>query len=114
MKINPVTTADDLAKIIVAATAENHPVLDPSHMAVNEAGDVRGYFSAGRVNLGIFWSSVKNTPLESMKIVKAGRAELARQGKLQILLCDEISPFHALMPRIGFARLGNSDLFILK
>ena len=113
MKIIP-ATLDDLNRIQKAAAADNHPVFAPTHFAVDESYAVRGYFSAGGVTCVMFWSSTKNNPVQSLRLVKASQDEARKTGKPVIYPCAPDSPFAPLLPDLGFEKIGNANFWILK
>ena len=112
MKIYPATPGD-LDRIKAAAAADHHPAFAPTHFGQDASGQVKGYFSVGGLTAVMFWSHTGNSPIESLRLVKASQ-HLARQtGKPVIYPCSQKSPFAPLLPDLGFEKLGNADLWKL-
>lgn len=58
-----------------------------------------------------FWARTDLCPRESIDLVFRAKAEADERGVPYLVLCGTESPFHKLMPRFGFSRLGNADFY---
>lgn len=109
-----IATPADLARIESAAAANSHLALAPTHFLENDAGEVRGFFSAGGSTVTWFWSHTENPPIASIRLVKTAIAEAQKLGKPIFCPCTGDSPFAPLMPGFGFELLGHANIWRLK
>jgi hypothetical protein len=58
-----------------------------------------------------FWAGTKLFPRESLAMVEASLSAADQQRADYLAACSVDSPFHPLMPRLGFRLVGNADIF---
>jgi hypothetical protein len=99
----------DLEPLQAAAASDNHIVIFPSHVA-EQAGEIVGYASICMVPLLFCWvHSEKVKARDSFRLLREVEAEAARISPAVVLPCAQTSPFHPLMHRLGYKRLGPAD-----
>lgn len=99
----------DLEPLQEAAAGDNHIVIFPSHVA-EQSGEIVGYASIGMVPLLHCWlHSQKVRARDSFRLLREVEAEAARISPVVMMPCATTSPFHPLMHRLGYHRLGPSD-----
>jgi len=110
-EIVPITAPEQVQELVQAAAADHHIVIAPSHLAMKE-GEVVGYASIGSIPLFNVWlDSRKVQALDSLRLLKNAEAMARQMGVRQYLMpCAHTSPFHPHMERLGFTRLGFSEL----
>ena len=101
----------DMDPLQIAAAADQHRVIFPSHVA-DADGEIVGYASICRVPMMFIWAhSTKLNARQSFRLLGEVEAEAAKVSPVVVLPCATTSPFHPLMPRLGYQRLGPADFY---
>jgi hypothetical protein len=102
---------EDLRKLVDAAAADRHTVLAPTHI-VRQGPDIVGYAGLGSVTVLNTWLDTQRvSPRESSYLLAVAENAAALAGVKRLLLpCSEQSPFHPLIERMGYVRLGTTTL----
>ena len=77
---------------------------------------IRGSEVVGAAGIGVptitFWAHrARLCPRESLDLVFRTQTTAAKSHEKFLCLCQQESPFHPLMSRFGFERLGTADVF---
>jgi len=109
--LEPYSPPRHAAALAAAATADNHRVIAPTHVAVRGTDECVGYASLGGQRLFFAW-------LDSKKLVARESFAAWRQAEVVAAgmgLCLAVSPNSPLLPfveRMGYERLGPAILFL--
>lgn len=97
----------------VAAKADNHVVVSPTHVMVR-GGQVVGYLSIGALPTVHCWFDSKHKHvLDSIKMIEHGETVGRERGLTSYAVaCCEQSPFYAHMERLGYRKLGVTTLWV--
>lgn len=100
-------------RLHAAAAADNHAVLNPTHVVLKGEAIV-GYGSlAGLPTLHLWVDSKRVNAMESMRLLETTEVLLAEGGCRAVCVpCSEESPFYAHMERLGYTKLGRTVLFV--
>ena len=110
--VRPVMSQADLENLQLAAAADNHPLLYPSHIAEKD-GQIIGYGgivpNVAMVNVWI--DSRKAQARDSVYCLNVvENLAFATGAKRIVMPCSEQSPFFPYMERFGYRRLGVSSV----
>lgn len=110
-RLKPISSREELEALERAAAADNHSVLAPTHLVVR-GGDIVGYASIGGIPILNVWvDSQRVKARESAYLLNAAENVAAATGVRRILLpCSQESPFHPLIEKLGYTRLGVTSL----
>lgn len=111
-RLEPLTRPEDVAAVLAAGRADNDGVCFPSH-AVVRGGEVVGAVSLGVVPLVMLWNhSQKVGPRDSLHLKRVYDAMmLARGTPAYVIACNQRSPYHAHMERLGFKSIWATHLY---
>jgi hypothetical protein len=102
----------ELDPLIGAAAADNHKVIDPTHVLLKD-GKIIGYASLQHhVSLVNCWISSQDAgPLDSLCALSAVESIVAEHGCRGIVLpCDPASPFYSKLQKLGYQGLLQSTI----
>ena len=96
----------------MAAKADAHRVVGATHLILQE-DRVVGYVSLGGIPLMNVWVDKDRVKVrDSLSLMQAAEAVMAEQHAAVMTPCMESSPFHSLMPALGYEALGKTTMFI--
>lgn len=100
------------AELLAAAAADNHPVLYPTHV-LEDGGRIVGYASAPWSPTIYFWADSKRVKaLSSVRALQQVERIVGTHGWGSLVVpCAPDSPFHPILPRLGYRNLGRADFF---
>lgn len=103
-KVRPIKTPEELRSLALAAEADDHTVLGPTHVTTKD-GEIVGYI--GTVPFTTFWAhSEKCSPRDSLYLLELLEVLHASQGIKRVLShCSEHSDFYPQMERLGYKHL---------
>ena len=101
-----------LADLSALAAADNHAVLNPTHVMLKD-GQIIGYLSLDGLPTVHCWFDSKNKhAADSIKMIDHGQTAFGERGIRDFTVaCAEESPFTPHMARLGFERLGTTVLW---
>jgi hypothetical protein len=109
---------EEFAALRAAAAADNHVVVDPTHVLKRGRGasaEMVGYAGIQHLAcLHVWVDSRRVRARESLELLNLGEnlaAGLTGQRKL-LVPCSAESPFRPLLPRLGYQFLGESGFFV--
>ena len=102
-----------IAALQSKAAADAHTVIAPSHVML-KGGECIGYLSLGQMPTVQAWfDSHHKHAADSLKMIEMGETILREQGhRVFGICCMENSPFNAHMGRLGFTKLGVTELWV--
>ncbi len=111
--IRPLRTNDELNELIKLANADEHLVVDASHL-VQKDGQTIGYLSLGKsVMVNVWMDTKKVTASDSLHILNSMEAMLADKGASHYLMpCTPTSPYAKVMDKLGFKSLGDCIMHV--
>lgn len=107
-------TPAKLAALEIAAAADHHVLLLPTHTVERNGGEILGYFSLCAAALIFMWlDSRRIQPRDSLGLIGGVHAALKMRGiKNAFTTCDPASPFRSVMDRFSYRRLGAGEFFL--
>lgn len=115
-RIIPIRTKEQFNELCSLCLADDHGVVAPTHLMLKD-NKIVGYFSLGAVPVVFSWFSTKELAVRDSTalILQAETAFASMYGRdvpaRAAVPCPIKSPFHPLMPSLGYLNLGNYDLF---
>jgi hypothetical protein len=107
----------DFEKLIPLAKEDNHGVYVPTHL-VMKGSKIAGFFSVGAPGVPVVfaWLSTKEiSPRESFSLINTVENFVAMHGAQSVAFpVPKSSPFHELMPQLGFQNTGEYTFFVKK
>ncbi len=111
-KLRRIRSEADLAEVELAAKADAHRVVGATHLILQE-DRVVGYVSLGGIPLMNVWVDKDRVKVrDSLGLMQAAEAILAEHHGAVMTPCMESSPFHKLMPGLGYETLGTTTMFV--
>jgi hypothetical protein len=107
----PIAGPEQVKDLLLAAAADDHIVIAPSHVA-RLGDDLVGYASIGSIPVVNVWlDSQRVKAIDSLRLLRAAEQASRDMGIRQWLMpCAHTSPFYPHMERLGFKRLGFASL----
>jgi len=98
--------------LVAQAQADNHCVLNPTHVMMR-AGKIVGYLSLNGLPIVHCWFDSKAVHvLDSLKMIEHGQTVFREHGvRDYTVACAEHSPFTPHLERMGFTKLGTTVLW---
>lgn len=111
--LRPLQNVEEFGKLEELAKADGHGVLAPTHVVWKE-GEMAGYFSIGAVPLVLTWFSTKKLfARESLGLINVAENQVVLGGGRGVITpVLKTSPFHPIMPSLGYKNGGEYDLFV--
>jgi hypothetical protein len=90
-----------------AALADGHGTISPTHLVRDQSNNIIGCVSVGAVPLLFMWMDTRRAlSFQSHRTLKESEEISVKAGHKQICLpCSLTSPFHKLLPRLGYQPL---------
>lgn len=101
-----------MGDLIAAAQADQHMVLNPTHVML-KGGKIVGYLSLNGLPMVHCWFDSQNKhALDSLKMMEHGVTAFRERGVRDFTVaCADNSPFSPHMERLGFKKLGTTTLW---
>lgn len=111
--VRPLSSQEDVKKLLDLAREDEHTVLFPTHL-VTKHGEIVGYGSINAMPMVNVWlHSRKVKARDSLHLLNIAENIAANTGlKSFVMPCSQHSPFHPHMEKLGFNRLGYAELCI--
>jgi len=112
----PIRTDEEFRELVELAKVDSHGVYCPTHVVV-KGGERVGWFSVGSgIPIVFGWLSTKKVkPRESFMLINMVENQLQLSGAQYVAFpVPKDSPFHPVMPTIGYESAGVYEFFVKK
>lgn len=101
-----------LQRLATAAAADQHGVLNPTHVMM-KGDQIVGYLSIGGLPVVQCWFDSRHPhAADSIKMIEHGETVCRTQGiGSYAVACADTSPFSKHMERLGYTKLGTTTLW---
>jgi len=114
IKTRKIKDIEELKQLIEKADNDNHSVIGATHVMIKN-DEIVGYFSiGGMVHVHVWCDSEKMTASDSMIALSQAEAIMSHDGISNghyVMFCDEKSPFHSKMEKLGFNGMFRTNLY---